>query len=347
VLWATGAAQRVVDALGLGVADALISASGPAAWLALAAGVVLLILAFRLVLLPVGYCVGYRVSRRYGLTTQSTPAWLVDWVKTTAVAVVLGTLVALAFYACVVTQGAGWWWAYGALMSASVVLLTYVAPYVLLPLFFRLRPLEPGPLTERIEALFARAGAARPRVAAIDLSTRTTAANAAVIGLGTSRRVVLGDTLLESFTPEEIETVVAHELGHHLHADIWRGIALEIAVLWAGLALAASALEPVFALMGWGDWRAPAALPLLVLLAELGGLVILPVTNAFSRRLERAADRFALSLTDQPAAFAGAMRKLANQNLIELEPPRWAEILLATHPAVARRIRMAEAHTHA
>ena len=105
---------------------------------------------------------------------------------------------------------------FAVLLSAGVLLLTYVAPYVLVPIFYKLRPLEPGPVTERIEAVFAQAGARRPLINSIDLSARTTAANAAVIGMGSSRRVVLGDTLLATFGLDEVASVVAHELGHHL-----------------------------------------------------------------------------------------------------------------------------------
>ncbi len=353
--WYSGLAPALGRALGLAAAPPgspsagvwLVGGGSLGAWLAAGVLVALLLLAYRLALLPLGYVAGYRLSRRYGLTTQSIAAWLLDWLKVTALALALGVLVALLCYGCLAAFGAGWWWVYAALLSLGVVLLAYVAPYLLLPLFFRLRPLERGPLTERIDALFARAHAPRPRIAAIDLSSRTTAANAAVIGLGTSRRVVLGDTLLDQFSLDEIETVVAHELGHHVHADVWRGIAIQVGAIWIALALAAALLDPLFAALGWGDWRAPAALPLLVFLAEVAGLVALPVSNAFSRAVERSADRYALDLTHRPAAFAAAMEKLASQNLIEPEPPRWAEWLLYTHPPVAQRIRMAEAYSHA
>ncbi|HLH25101.1 MAG TPA: M48 family metallopeptidase [Chloroflexota bacterium] len=322
--------------------------NSPAGWIEVGVFAATLLLLYRVVLLPLNYFAGYRLSRRYGLTTQSLGAWLVDWLKVTAIGVTIGTLLAVAFYACVGLLGASWWWAYALLLTGAVVVFTYVAPYVLLPLFYRLRPLEQGPLVERIDALFARAGVRQPRIAAIDLSARSTAANAAVIGFGTSRRVVLGDTLLESFTLDEIETVVAHELGHHVRGDIWRGLGLEVGTIWVGLGLAALPLAPLFRLLGWGDWQAPANFVVLGLLLEVAGLVMLPLMNGFSRHVERAADRYALDLTQAPAAFVAAMRKLASQNLIEPEPPRWAELLLYTHPPVAQRVRAAEeAHGHA
>ncbi len=350
--WYSGLAPALARALGLAAEPSapgvwLVGGGTVSAWLAAALLVAVLMLAYRLALLPLEYLAGYRVSRQYGLTTQSPSEWLVDWLKVTALGLAFGVFVALLFYGCLALFGAGWWWVYAALLSLGVVLIAYVAPYLLLPLFFRLRPLERGPLTERIDALFARAQAPRPRIAAIDLSSRTTAANAAVIGLGTSRRVVLGDTLLDQFSLDEIETVVAHELGHHIHADVWRGVAVQAGAIFVGLALASVLLDPLFAALGWGNWRAPAALPLLAFLAEAASLLALPAGNAFSRRVERSADRYALDLTDNPTAFAAAMGKLASQNLIETDPPRWAEWLLYTHPPVAQRIRMAEGYAHA
>lgn len=316
-------------------------------WLATLVLIAALLLLYRLVLLPVSYALGYRLSRRYGLSTQTTGSWLVDWLKTTALSLALGTLVIGLFYACLALLGPWWWPAYAGLLSLGTALITYVMPYLLLPLFYRLRPLEPGPLTARIAALFARAGVQAPTVAAIDLSSRTVAANAAVIGLGSSRRVVLGDTLLDGFSLDEIETVVAHELGHHVHGDVVRGLALEIGALWLGLAAAALLLDPLFALLGWGDWRSPAAFPLLALLAELAGLVVMPLMNAWSRARERAADGYALALTGRADAFAAAMERLGSQNLVERQPPRWAEWLLATHPSVAERVAHARSVAHA
>jgi STE24 endopeptidase len=342
VAWTSGLAPRLAEGLGA-------MATEPAwlRWVGTALLVGALLLAYRLCLLPLAYFAGYRLARRYGLATQTARGWAVDWLKVTALTLAFGVLLALLFYAAVAVGGAHWWWMYGLVLSAGVVLLTYITPYLLLPLFYRLRPLEPGPLTARIEALFARAGVAAPRVAAIDLSARTTAANAAVIGLGRSRRVVLGDTLLREFPLDEIEAVVAHELGHHVRADIWRGIAVELGALWVGLGVAAWGLDPLFAAAGWGDWRAPAAFPLLVLLAEALGLVALPLLNAFSRHVEQMADRYALTLTRNPAAFVAALCRLEAQNLLEPEPPRWAELLLYTHPPLARRLQAAEQARHA
>ena len=352
--WQIGVAEWLAVELGLSFGGAVygtvpkipLDAFG-GQWVRTGLLIAVLLLAYRVALLPLAYFAGYRLSRRYGITTQTTVGWVLDWLKVTAIGVGIGTLVAVLYYWSVPTLRGNWWWVCALVLSGGVLLLTYLTPYVLVPLFYRLRPLEAGPLVERIDALFDRAGCRQPRIAAIELSSKTTAANAAVIGFGTSRRVVLGDTLLQTFSLDEVETVVAHELGHHVRGDIWRGIAIELGAIWLGLGLAALLLDPLFAFLGWGYWRVPTAFPQLVLLIEIVGLLTLPLSNAYSRHIERTADRYALDLTRMPTAYAAAMRKLESQNLIEANPPRWAEWLLYTHPPVAQRIRAAEAYGHA
>jgi len=318
-----------------------------ATWLPLGLRTALFLVLFHLViasvLLPLNYYGGFVLPHAFGLSRQRARHWWLDWVKATALSTALGVIVGGAFFWSVISFGAAWWWVFGLMVSAGIVLLTFVAPYVLLPLFFKMRPLDDQATAERIRALLGRAGADVREVCSLDFSRRTAEANAAVIGLGRSRRVILADTLLSEFAPAEVDAVVAHELGHHVHRDVLRLLSGHLALMWVGLAV--------------GAWLAPAALPLLSLpglayvpgypslfaMAELFLLLTTPVINWWSRRVEAAADRFALQLTRDPHAFAGAMRRLAGQNLVELHPPRWAEVLLASHPALHRRIAMAEA----
>jgi STE24 endopeptidase len=317
-----------------------------ATWLPLGVRTGLFLISFHLVfaavLLPISYYSGFVLPHAFGLSRQRPRDWWLDWVKATALSTALGALIGGAFLWTVGAFGGPWWWVFGLIVSAGVVLLTFVAPYVLLPLFFKMRPLDDRATAERIHGLLRRAGADVREVCSLDFSRRTVEANAAVIGMGRSRRVILADTLLSQFAPAEVDAVVAHELGHHMHRDVLRLLAGHLAVIWAGLAV--------------GAWLAPAALPLLSLpslayvpgypslfaVAELFLLLAAPLLNWWSRRVEAAADRFALQLTRDPHAFAEAMRRLACQNLVELCPPRWAEVLLASHPALQRRIAMAE-----
>jgi STE24 endopeptidase len=299
-------------------------------------------LAFAVVLLPLGYYSGFVLPHAFGLSRQRPRDWWLDWMKATALGTALGVLVGGAFLWTAVEFGRAWWWVFGLMVSAGVVLLTFVAPYVLLPIFFKMRPLDDRATAERIRGLLRRAGADVREVCSLDFSRRTVEANAAVIGMGRSRRVVLADTLLSEFAPAEVDAVVAHELGHHIHRDVLRLLAGHLAVTWAGLAFAAWFAPVALPLLGLPSLGYVPGYPTLFAVAELFLLLTTPLLNGWSRRVEAAADRFALQLTRDPHAFAEAMHRLACQNLVELCPPRWAEVLLASHPALQRRIAMAE-----
>ncbi|MBI4493303.1 MAG: M48 family metalloprotease, partial [Chloroflexi bacterium] len=335
LLWLGGIAQAVWTWL-LG--------AGLPTWWALVVLLALYGVAESLALLPLGYYGGYVVAHRYSLSRQRLPSWFADWAKGMALGLALAVVVGLIFFWLLEYTRPGWWWLYGLVLSAGFAFLSYVAPYLLVPLFFRMRPLDDQRLLERLRALLDKAGVQVQQVCSIDFSRKTVEANAAVIGLGPSRRIVIADTLVESFTLPEVESVVAHELGHHVHRDVLRMVLVEAVVVTLGLGLAhwlgLPLLEPV---VGLQLERLPAALPLLALAAQVYFLALMPATNALSRTMEAAADRFALALTGDGAAFASAMRRLASQNLAEEQPPRWAEWLLYTHPPIARRIAMAEA----
>jgi STE24 endopeptidase len=181
----------------------------------------------------------------------------------------------------------------------------------------------------------------------LDFSRRTNEANAAVIGFGRSRRVVLADTLLDSFPALEIRAVVAHELGHHVHRDVLWLLVIQGAVMLVGLALAATVGDPLLQLLGAGAISDPVNFPLLVAAASLFGLLTLPPVNAISRAVEARADTYSFRLLGDGRPFAAAMRRLADQNLAEERPPLWAELLLYTHPPIWRRVERAEAAHHA
>jgi STE24 endopeptidase len=315
--------------------------------LPLVARVVLFLIAFHLlialVVVPIGYYSGYVLPRAFGLSRQTVREWGVDWLKGTLLTTVLGVLVGGVFLWSVVTFASSWWWVFALFLTAVGLVLVFATPYVLVPLFFKMRPLADRATADRIRSLVKRAGAEISDVCSLDFSRRTAEANAAVIGMGRSRRVVLADTLLAEFPPDEVDAVIAHEIGHHVHHDVQRLLLGNGVLIWIGLALA--------------GWLAPSALPLLSLpslsyvpgypmlftVALLFFVLIAPLINWWSRRLESAADHFALELTSDPAAFAAAMRRLAHQNLVEIHPPRWAEVLLASHPALHRRIARAQA----
>ncbi len=296
-----------------------------------------------LVLLPVSYYSGFVLAHAFGLSRQTLSAWLLDWAKGLLVGAVLGLLGAGAFLWSVVQFGHGWWWVFGLLASTATILMVFVTPYVLVPLFSRMRPIEDRETSERILALAQRAGAEVKEIDSLDFSRRTAEANAAVIGFGRSRRVILADTLLADFPPSEVDAVVAHELGHHVHRDVPRLMVFYLALQWIGLLLAATFEPLALPILSVPSLAYVPGFPMLYAVAEAYLLLLSPLSAWWSRRLEATADRFALRVTRDPAAFASAMRRLACQNLVELWPPRWAEVLLGSHPSVGRRIAAAEA----
>lgn len=315
-------------------------------WLAVPVQVGTLTLLLAMISTPLSYYSGFVVGHRYGLSTQTVGGWLADWLKSTVLVVALTTVAASLFYATVWAAPTLWWLLFWLEAMAGLIVLTFVAPYVLLPLFFKPKPIDDPGLVMLIEDLVRQAGTTVAGVSQLDFSRRTLEANAAVIGFGRSRRVILGDTLLGSFTPSEIKAVVAHELGHHINWDVTKLLAVQAAVMILGLGLAAVIGDPLLRLLGAGPMSAPASYPLLALGISLFGLVCLPAVNAFARSVEADADGFAFQLLGDGRPLAAAMRRLADQNLAEERPPRWAEILLYTHPPIWRRVERAEAARH-
>ena len=320
---------------------------GLAAWpLPLPLRALLFLLGFHVALavvgLPLAYYGSYVLTHAFGLGRQSRRAWAIDWLKGTALGAVLGSIVGGVFLWIVVATGPSWWWTFGLFASGVGLVLVFATPYVLVPLFFKMQPLADTATVERIHALVNRAGAPVRDVCSLDFSRRTAEANAAVIGLGRSRRVVIADTLLAEFTPGEVDAVVAHELGHHVHRDVQRLLLGNAVLMWVGLFVAARLTPAALPVLSLPSLAYVPGYPAVFCLVELFFLLMSPLLNWWSRRLESAADRFALRLTDDPKAFAGAMRRLGCQNLVEQRPPRWSEILLASHPALHRRIRLAE-----
>jgi STE24 endopeptidase len=315
-------------------------------WMAALFEVGLLTLLLLVISAPETYYSGFVVPHRYGLSTQTFAGWLVDWAKSNALALVLMTGAAVAFYLTVWYSPTFWWLFVWLEAMAAVILLTFLAPYVFVPLFFKPQPVDDLGIVTLIEDLVQKAGTTVAGVSRLDFSRRTHEANAAVIGFGRSRRVVLADTLLATFTPSEIRAVVAHELGHHIHRDVPKLMAMQAVVLAVGLLLGAAVSGPVLRLLGAAPLASPASFPLLVTAATVYGILCLPLVNAASRAVEAQADTFAFDLLGDGRPFAAAMRRLSDQNLVEHRPPRWAELLMYTHPPIWSRVARAEAATH-
>ncbi|HYP19149.1 MAG TPA: M48 family metallopeptidase [Chloroflexia bacterium] len=311
-------------------------------WLVVALYSVALGAGYTLLSLPLGFYAGHVLPHRYGLSTQSLGGWASDTVKELAISAVFG-LGAMEVLYWLLRSLPEWWWIVMAGMAwLFMVAMTQLAPVLLMPLFYKFRPLEDAELVARLTRLAESAGAKVRGVYVMDMSSRTTAANAMLTGLGSTRRIILGDTLLSNYTYDEIETVLAHELAHHVHNDLPKGLAAEAAILLASMGAAALLLNwgvPAFGFRGIDD---VAALPLFIVALAVVGIVAMPVGNFLTRRMERAADRYAIRTTGKPHAFRSVMLKLAGQNLAEAEPPAWVRVLFQSHPTIAERVASAE-----
>jgi Zn-dependent protease with chaperone function len=309
-------------------------------WLQLPLALVALGGAYRLLTWPLAVLSGFWLPRRFGLLHQPFSRWLWDGVKAAALGGAIGLVMAEVVYALL--RATPWWWLWSALALLAVsALVTLVAPVWLVPIFYRLTPLPDGELRDRLVALAQRLGVPVLDVSVTDQSRKSRTANAAVTGLGRTRRIILFDTLANNFTADEVEAVLAHELGHHVHADIWRGLVLQTVVTLAIFWVADHALRGAAAALGLDGPAAIAALPLFGLIVMGASLVTLPLVNGWSRRVEGQADAFALETTRDPRAFIAAMERLAALNLAEREPHPIKEFFLYSHPSIGRRVARA------
>ncbi len=294
--------------------------------------------------LPLGYYAGFVLPHRFELSTQSLKDWIIDQVKGLAVSAVLGLLVLQLVYLALRLTGDAWWlWVTGGMLVFSVI-LGNLAPILIMPIFNKFTPLgeEHADLEERLVNLAEKANTRVRGVFKMDMSRRTKQANAALTGIGNTRRIVLGDTMIDEFTPDEIETVLAHELGHHVHHDIPWLMGFGTVLTALGLYLVSLGLNWAISAFGLSGVADPAGLPAFMILLALYQLVIMPIDNAFSRWRERLADDYALSATGKPGAYMTAFTRLANQNLGELDPERWVVFLFYSHPPLNARIKKAE-----
>jgi STE24 endopeptidase len=303
----------------------------------------ILILAYELITAPLAYYSGFVLPHRFGLSTMTFRAWLVDLFKGLGLSLVLESLVIELIYALLALQPQTWWLEVGLILLFFSVVMANLAPILIFPLFYKFTPLPEGELTQRLMALAQRAHTKVRGVFSMQMSNKTTAANAALMGLGNTRRIVVGDTMLDRYTPDEIEVVLAHELGHHVHRDIWKLIISQAVLTLGGLYIANLFLhwivETRHAYLALTD---AATLPLLFLIVGVFSLIVMPIGNTYSRLIEYQADEYALQTTRNVEAFKSAMTRLANQNLAEVEPSPIFEFLFHDHPSIGKRLKHAD-----
>ncbi|HEX7365387.1 MAG TPA: M48 family metallopeptidase [Dehalococcoidia bacterium] len=294
-----------------------------------------------IIFMPLTYYQGFVLPRRFGLSHQKFSAWLADRAKASALGFAMGLAVVILVY-WLLDRFPDIWWLWAAIFLFLLsLLLTRLTPTLLLPIFFKLEPLGDIKLKKRLMKLAKRAQAQVVDVFTMDLSTKGTTANAMLAGLGRTRSIILTDTLLQKYSSDEIEVILAHELGHHLHRDIPKFIALQAAMILLGLYLSNVVLKASLVPFGFDGIANVAAFPLLLLSIVAFSLIITPFTNAYSRYVEASADEAAMELTANPQAFVTAMTRLTNQNLSVANPSRWVELLFYDHPSYTKRVSLA------
>jgi STE24 endopeptidase len=285
---------------------------------------------------------GFRLERRFQLSTQKFRSWMWDEAKGFLVGLVMAAIVVELLYFMIRQSPQHWWLITWALSMGLFILLAQLAPVVLFPIFYKFEPLENEDLRRRLVLLGERAGTRVRGVYRWKLSEKSKKANAALTGLGSTRRIILADTLLDNYAPEEIEAVLAHELGHHVHRHILKSIFLQAAITFVGFWIANFVLHYAVDHHMFEELSDFANLPLLAITATLLSLLLMPALNAYSRFNERQADRYAFESIASVEPFISSMNKLAQQNLAERTPARWIELLFHSHPAISRRAAAAE-----
>jgi STE24 endopeptidase len=311
-------------------------------WLRLLASAAVLGLTLELLTFPLDYHSGFVLEHRYQLSNQSLAGWLWKRVKGYGVGGALGLLLVYGLYWVLWVAGDWWWlWATAGWLAATLV-LGRLLPVVILPIFYKVTRLEDASLLHRLKKLTEGTSLKIEGVYELHLSAETKKANAALAGLGNTRRVLLGDTLLAQFTPEEIEVVFAHEVGHHVHRHLPKSIVLSVFLALAGFWLVHQVLTASAATLGYNGIADPAALPLVLFVLAVFGLSLSPLQNALSRFYERQCDRYALDRTHNKSAYRSAFIKLARINKSDPDPHPLVALLFYDHPPIRERLAMAD-----
>ena len=287
---------------------------------------------------PVNYYTEFYLEHKYNLSNQTFIKWIIENLKGLLVSTLIGVPILLFFFYVLNKFGSMWWLPLAAGLFIISVVLGRIAPVLILPLFYKVTPIDNNELKERIERLAKDAGIKVENVYKFDMSKNTKKANAAFTGLGKSKRILLGDTLLENYTQDEIETVIAHEMGHYKKKHIIKNIILGTVTSFLTLFIVAFLYENTIALFGYNSITEIAALPVLSLWAALIGLIQSPFGNILSRKFEYEADEYAVIATGKPLPYISTLEKLTEQNLADKDPHPFVEWFFYSHPSVNNRI---------
>ncbi len=294
---------------------------------------------FSVIFFPLNYYRDFYLEHKYNLSNQTFFKWIWEGLKALFVSLVIGTPIVLFLFYALNKYGDLWWLPFAILLFLVSVVLARIVPTFILPLFYKVSPLENEELKERIKIQAENAGINVENVYSFDMSKNTKKANAAFTGLGKSKRIILGDTLLENFSIDEIETVIAHELGHYKNKHILKNIIVGTLSSFLTLFLIALLYDKSLSIFGFAERTTISAFPLLSLWAMIIGLVQAPLTNILSRKFEYEADNYSVKVTQKPEVFSNALEKLNKQNLGDENPHPFVEWYFYSHPSISKRIK--------
>ncbi|MFO7527114.1 MAG: M48 family metallopeptidase [Ignavibacteriaceae bacterium] len=291
-----------------------------------------------IIFFPVKFYSGYILEHKYKLSNQNLSKYFLEKAKGLLVSAVIGLPILLLFFWVLREFGTNWWLPFAILMFLISVVLSQIFPVFILPIFYKIKPIENESLKSRISELAKNAGLKVENVYSFDMSKNTKKANAAFTGLGKTKRIILGDTLLEGYTENEIETVIAHEVGHYKRKHITKNIIFGTISSFATLFVIAQLYELSLEWFGFESVTQIAALPLLMIWSVIIGLITTPLGNILSRKFEYEADRYAVNVTGKPGSFINTLEKLTEQNLGDKEPNKFVEWFFYSHPSISNRI---------
>lgn len=297
--------------------------------------------AFSALMFPLSYYADYYLEHRYELSKQNLNSWLSDYGKGLLVELALTTVFLGIIYALLrFHPETWWWWATGVYVALSVV-LSAVYPVWIMPLFHKFEPLADTELTDAVRQFAERSGIAVLGVYRWGLEEKTETANAALTGIGKTRRIILGDTMLDRYSKDEIIAVLAHEVGHFKNHDLLRLLISGTVLAALGFYVADFTLRALVAQLGFAGVADIGAFPLFLFALVTFSVVAMPLSNMYSRRREYAADAYAVRAIGDAEPLVTALEKLADQNLSDKEPAPWIEFMLHSHPSIKRRVARA------
>jgi STE24 endopeptidase len=311
-------------------------------YLLIALYILVFIIIIDLITIPLSFYGGFVLEHMYKLSNQKISGWLKDELKKFLISLPLIIIMVQIMYIFLRNFPNTWWIFITIIWIFFSVIMAKLAPVLIFPLFYKSVPLDNKEVKEGLKSLAQGTGINIQGVYKINLSKDTKKANAALAGMGSTRRVLLGDTLLDSYSPAEIKSVFAHELGHHVYQHIWKMLAISTISGCLGFAFCHLVLTKVIVVLGYQNIHDIAAFPAVCMALAVSGFVLLPIQNAISRKFERECDRYAIEKTNDPEAFISTMDKLAEQNLADRTPNRFVELLFYSHPPISKRMEMAK-----